>query len=64
MPATIAADGVAALEFLHRYRYDAIVLDLMLPRPAGMAIGQHQVEIARRAAAFGAHRQRAAGAVG
>ncbi len=33
-------------------------------RPAGMAIGQHQVEIARRAAAFGAHRQRAAGAVG
>jgi hypothetical protein len=33
-------------------------------RPAGMAIGQHHVEIARRAAAFGAHRQRGAGAVG
>jgi DNA-binding response OmpR family regulator len=27
----IAADGQAALQFLQSYRYDAIILDLMLP---------------------------------
>lgn len=34
----IAADGVAALDFLRSYRYDAIVLDLMLPRLDGFGV--------------------------
>jgi DNA-binding response OmpR family regulator len=34
----LAADGVMALDFLRRYRYDAIVLDLMLPRLDGFGV--------------------------
>lgn len=34
----LAVDGVMALDFLRRYRYDAIVLDLMLPRLDGFGV--------------------------
>ncbi len=33
-----AADGVSALKFLASYRYDAIILDLMLPRLDGFGV--------------------------
>ena len=36
----IAADGQAALQFLKSYRYDAIMLDLMLPRLDGFGVLQ------------------------
>lgn len=36
----IAADGQAALQFLKSYRYDAIILDLMLPRVDGFGVLQ------------------------
>jgi DNA-binding response OmpR family regulator len=34
----VAADGVSALAFLAAYRYDAIILDLMLPRLDGFGV--------------------------
>ncbi|MDE2372560.1 MAG: response regulator transcription factor [Burkholderiales bacterium] len=34
----VARDGVAALEFLRSYRYDAVVLDLNLPRLDGYGV--------------------------
>ncbi|WP_257387558.1 response regulator transcription factor [Tahibacter caeni] len=34
----LAADGLTALQFLRSYRYDAIVLDLMLPKLDGFGV--------------------------
>ena len=34
----LAADGLAALQFVRSYRYDAIVLDLMLPKLDGFGV--------------------------
>jgi DNA-binding response OmpR family regulator len=34
----LAADGLAALQFLRSYRYDAIILDLMLPKLDGFGV--------------------------
>jgi DNA-binding response OmpR family regulator len=34
----IAPDGASALEFLAGYRYDAVILDLMLPRVDGFGV--------------------------
>ncbi len=33
-----AADGISALKFLANYRYDAVILDLMLPRLDGFGV--------------------------
>jgi len=36
----VAGDGETAIEYLQRYTYDAMVLDLMLPRMDGIAVLQ------------------------